>query len=184
MLTRVQIFDLIDETGLFDRLDRKAYDEMDHLAEMIRILGLPSHEFAGRGERSSEFFSFHAKNIVTLNTRDLSINEDITAHFEGDTVPVMRRRVGDKVPYFWKDKDLLVDFLNGMLQWRPEDRLTAKELLLHPWMFPMTKMIGRRTLNVPNRWDLKAFVKKDVVAKCIASGGDGVVPRKSWKSFR
>ncbi|KAL2800487.1 CMGC protein kinase [Aspergillus keveii] len=33
-----------------------------------------------------------------------------------------------------KDKEMFMDFMRGMLQWRPEDRKTAKELLQDPWL--------------------------------------------------
>lgn len=31
-------------------------------------------------------------------------------------------------------KELFLDFMRGMLQWVPEERKTAKELLQHPWL--------------------------------------------------
>lgn len=33
-----------------------------------------------------------------------------------------------------KNKDMFLVFMRGMLQWRPEDRKTAKELLEDPWL--------------------------------------------------
>lgn len=33
-----------------------------------------------------------------------------------------------------KNKDMFLDFMRGMLQWRPEDRKTAMELLEDPWL--------------------------------------------------
>lgn len=33
-----------------------------------------------------------------------------------------------------KDKRLFVDFVSKMLQWLPENRRTAKELLEDPWL--------------------------------------------------
>ena len=33
-----------------------------------------------------------------------------------------------------KDKQLFLDFVSQMLQWLPEERKTAKELLEHPWL--------------------------------------------------
>jgi serine/threonine-protein kinase SRPK3 len=33
---------------------------------------------------------------------------------------------------------MFMKFLSGMLQWRPEDRKTAKELLADPWLNKMT----------------------------------------------
>lgn len=33
-----------------------------------------------------------------------------------------------------KNKEMFLIFMRGMLQWRPEDRKTAKELLEDPWL--------------------------------------------------
>jgi len=33
-----------------------------------------------------------------------------------------------------KNKEMFIAFMRGMLQWRPEDRKTAKELLQDPWL--------------------------------------------------
>lgn len=33
-----------------------------------------------------------------------------------------------------EDKEKFLDLMKAMLQWRPEDRKTARELLEHPWL--------------------------------------------------
>lgn len=33
-----------------------------------------------------------------------------------------------------KNKEMFLSFMRGMLQWRPEDRKTAKELIEDPWL--------------------------------------------------
>lgn len=33
-----------------------------------------------------------------------------------------------------KDKKMFLEFIRGMLAWRPEDRKTAKQLLEDPWL--------------------------------------------------
>jgi serine/threonine-protein kinase SRPK3 len=33
-----------------------------------------------------------------------------------------------------KDEESFLDLRRGMLQWRPEDKKTAKQLLEHPWL--------------------------------------------------
>lgn len=33
-----------------------------------------------------------------------------------------------------QNKEMFMAFMRGMLQWRPEDRKTAKELLQDPWL--------------------------------------------------
>ncbi|GAB1209484.1 hypothetical protein APSETT445_008263 [Aspergillus pseudonomiae] len=33
-----------------------------------------------------------------------------------------------------RNKEMFIGFMRGMLQWRPEDRKTAKDLLQDPWL--------------------------------------------------
>ena len=33
-----------------------------------------------------------------------------------------------------RNKEMFLDFVKGMLAWRPEDRKTARELLQDPWL--------------------------------------------------
>ncbi len=33
-----------------------------------------------------------------------------------------------------KEKEAFLEFVRYMLRWKPEDRMTAKELLDHPWL--------------------------------------------------
>ena len=33
-----------------------------------------------------------------------------------------------------KNKEMFLNFVRGMLQWRPEDRKTARQLLKDPWL--------------------------------------------------
>ena len=33
-----------------------------------------------------------------------------------------------------ENKEMFIAFIRGMLQWRPEDRKTAKDLLQDPWL--------------------------------------------------
>jgi len=33
-----------------------------------------------------------------------------------------------------KNKEMFLNFVRGMLQWRPEDRKTARQLLQDPWL--------------------------------------------------
>jgi hypothetical protein len=42
----------------------------------------------------------------------------------------------EKLEQFLKErnKEMFLDFMRGMLQWRPEDRKTAEELLQDPWL--------------------------------------------------
>jgi len=38
-----------------------------------------------------------------------------------------------------KDKEMFLSMMKGMLQWRPEDRKTAKQLLEDPWLYTIVE---------------------------------------------
>lgn len=51
-------------------------------------------------------------------------------------VPIPETTTLEENEYFLdgENKDKFIKFVMGMLQWRPEDRKTAKELLQDPWL--------------------------------------------------
>ena len=116
---------------------RKTYMTRAHLAEVIELLGPPPLDLIQRGSRSPEFFTEDGKfglddmhqatailtpvNRLGLWNADVPIAkgpslEDSEENLEGEN-----------------KKDFMT-FLRGMLQWRPEDRKTAKKLLEDPWL--------------------------------------------------
>ena len=44
-----------------------------------------------------------------------------------------------------KNKEMFLNFVRGMLQWRPEDRKTARQLLKDPWLNGQDTVPGRST---------------------------------------
>ncbi|KAJ5623337.1 CMGC/SRPK protein kinase [Penicillium lividum] len=92
-----------------------------HLADIIGTIGAPPLDLIDRGRRSYEFF--HANGIWKV--RDVKIQrrtlEDQMTMLEGD------------------EKDMFLDFMRSMLQWRPEDRKAAAELCTHPWLNTLSR---------------------------------------------
>jgi serine/threonine protein kinase len=120
---------------------QRDYDIRAHLAEMIALLGPPPKELIDReiswnkvkwshavynsegrlSETAREFFGgpffypdgeFMHKDLISTDVRV----EDTILFLEGE------------------DKRLFLDFIRKMLQWLPEDRATARELLEDPWL--------------------------------------------------
>ncbi|KAG8630738.1 hypothetical protein KVT40_002357 [Elsinoe batatas] len=114
----VMIWDLFEGRHMFYGHDPhiNGYSTRAHLAEVIGLLGPPPLDLLRRGKRSSEFFDENGiwKAIVHL-PENVSLEQ-----FESFMA-------GEKKLAFLK-------FLRRMLQWRPEDRATAKELLDDPWL--------------------------------------------------
>ncbi|OTA94876.1 hypothetical protein M434DRAFT_394248 [Hypoxylon sp. CO27-5] len=114
----VMIWDLYEGRHLFngEDPDGKGYSTRAHLAEVIGLLGPPPVDLVKRGARSSEFFTSDGQWKAAVEVpRDASLEKSVH-YLEG------------------KEKQAFVEFVRGMLQWRPEDRKTAKQLLDDPWL--------------------------------------------------
>ena len=80
------------------------------------MLGPPPMDLLERGARSKEFFDGEGNWTAEIDTpRGLTL-EGVEENLDGEK------------------KEEFLQFVRCMLQWRPEDRWTAKELLAHPWM--------------------------------------------------
>ncbi|CAG8110889.1 unnamed protein product [Penicillium salamii] len=113
-----EVWDLFEGRHLFhgNDPDGKRYSTRAHLAEVMGVLGPPPLDLLQRGKRSHEFFTSDGKwkqDIEIPTGAGLELTENI---LDG------------------KNKKMFMAFMRGMLQWRPEDRKTAKELLQDPWL--------------------------------------------------
>ncbi|KAL5342495.1 kinase-like domain-containing protein [Aspergillus crustosus] len=113
------IWDLFEGEHLFADIFsvRGRHDAFKHLALIVALVGPPPSEFVRRSETTEQCFdstgawSAHAEEpipTVSLATRE-------------------KRLSGE-------EKDLFLAFLKSMLKWLPEERLTAKQLLEHPFL--------------------------------------------------
>ncbi|OAX82796.1 hypothetical protein ACJ72_02851 [Emergomyces africanus] len=113
----VMVWDLFEGKHMFhgNDPDGKGYSTRAHLAEVIGILGPPPLDILKRGKRSLEFFTEDGrwKHDMEIPQASLEASEEF-----------LRGR----------NKEMFLVFMRGMLQWRPEDRKTAKELLEDPWL--------------------------------------------------
>ncbi|RDW61699.1 uncharacterized protein DSM5745_10371 [Aspergillus mulundensis] len=114
------IWDLFECKHLFygNDPDGKGYSTRAHLAEVIALLGPPPLDMLQRGKRSREFF-----------TEDGTWKQDAE-------VPIPKGVSLDTSEEYLEgeNKELFLQFMRGMLQWRPEDRKTTKDLLSDPWL--------------------------------------------------
>ncbi|OQD71476.1 hypothetical protein PENPOL_c001G09681 [Penicillium polonicum] len=112
------IWDLFEGKHMFIGIEPggKGYSTRMHLAEVISILGSPPSDLLKRGERSHEFF-----------TKDGEWNNQINVP-RGMSLESSEERLSGR------NKEMFLKFMRGMLQWRPEDRKTAKQLLKDPWL--------------------------------------------------
>ncbi|KAK3292975.1 kinase domain-containing protein [Chaetomium fimeti] len=112
------IWDVFQGRHLFYGQDPtgKGYTTRAHLAEVVGLLGPPPLDLLERGVRSKEFFSENGQWVAD--------------------VPIPQGNSLENAEHFLagRNKTMFLDFVRGMLAWRPEDRKTAKELLEDPWL--------------------------------------------------
>jgi serine/threonine-protein kinase SRPK3 len=104
---------------LFERRKGNNYDkDDDHLAQMMELLGRMPKNMALSGKHSKKFFNNqgHLKRISGLNYWPLK------------KVLMEKYRIKEE------EADALSDFLVPMLEWYPEKRATAQQMLKHPWL--------------------------------------------------
>ncbi|KAE9371886.1 CMGC protein kinase [Stipitochalara longipes BDJ] len=112
------IWDLFEDKHLFygNDPDGSGYKTRAHLAEVVGLLGPPPLDLLKRGSRSKDFFdeegNWIAGILIPEDTSLKSSEENLTG----------------------EDKQQFLIFVESMLQWRPKDRKTAKQLLNNPWL--------------------------------------------------
>ncbi|MCJ1384038.1 hypothetical protein MMC17_007154 [Xylographa soralifera] len=87
-----------------------------HLAEMIALLGPPPKELLDRGAKTPDYFDENGKFLFQELIPKNFTFEELEKYLDTE------------------DKKLFIDFMKCMLQWLPEKRKTAKELVDHPWL--------------------------------------------------
>ncbi|CAG7996098.1 unnamed protein product [Penicillium nalgiovense] len=114
----VMVWGLFEGRHLFhgNDPDGKGYSTRAHLAEVMGILGPPPLDMLQRGKRSHEFFTSDGKWKHDIEIPTGVSLEQSEEFLEG------------------RNKEMFIAFMRGMLQWRPEDRKTAKDLLQDPWL--------------------------------------------------
>ncbi|RAL12337.1 putative protein kinase [Aspergillus homomorphus CBS 101889] len=112
----VGIWDLFEEHHLFDgRGPDGKHSDAQLLAEMVALLGPPPLAFLEKSPRSREYWDAQGNRIGAVNVPRASL-EDSEEYLEGE------------------NKELFMQFVRKMLQWDPEARLSARELLMDPWL--------------------------------------------------
>ncbi|KFY13968.1 hypothetical protein V492_02940 [Pseudogymnoascus sp. VKM F-4246] len=94
-----------------------------HLTELISILGPPPPELIKRDERSAEWFDGNGKWLEPDEN-------------EPERLPLLPSSglKSAEENLNGKDKELFLNFIKSMLQWEPEKRKTARDLLNVPWL--------------------------------------------------
>lgn len=107
---------MFENKHLFSARDRNGAQSNEcHLAQMVAVLGPPPVEFIRRTETSQTYFDCDGNWKPATQVPNLSL-EMSERRLEG------------------KKKSMFLQFIRKMLQWVPEKRHTAKQLLEDPWL--------------------------------------------------
>ena len=113
------IFELVTGDFLFQPEKGETFTKNDdHVAKFIQTLGKMPKNFAKRGEYYNKFFTKEGKMRRVKEIKYIPLKEILVKkyHFKEN------------------EAEALTDFLLPMLEFYPERRASAKELLRHPWL--------------------------------------------------
>jgi len=133
----------MEDRDLFTHLcdSQGNYDVGAHLGEMIVLLGPPPKELFDR-----EMSRHKVKWSHAVSNSEGRLSQTAREFFGGpffypdgefmrkDLIPTDVRLEDTILSLEGEDKLLFLDFVRKMLQWLPEGRATAKELIDDPWL--------------------------------------------------
>lgn len=102
-----------------------------HLADMIAMMGSPPPKLLKKGKRTAEFFDEDGENFPTRTT----LLANPAGLWRGE-IPVPDRTSLEECEENLEgsNKKAFLRFVRKMVQWRPEDRQTANQLLEDDWL--------------------------------------------------
>ncbi|KAL4782151.1 kinase-like domain-containing protein [Aspergillus varians] len=112
----VLVWDLFEDHHLFDgRAPSGNQSDVHLLAKMEAMLGPPPLDFLGRSSQSRKYWDFLGKWKAAVEVPHCSLEES-EEYLEGES------------------KEMFMLFIRKMLQWDPEERQSARELLSDHWL--------------------------------------------------
>ncbi|CAK0782897.1 hypothetical protein CVIRNUC_006092 [Coccomyxa viridis] len=124
------VFELATGDLLFDPRSGKDYDrDEDHLALFIELLGRMPRRVCSTGRYAKDYFNRHGE----------------LRHIKKLRFWPLERVLHEKYEFPQEEAELMADFLQPMLEYEPERRGTARDMLSHPWLkAPVSAPAGRR----------------------------------------
>lgn len=112
------IWDLFEGKHMFHGQDpeKETYMTRAHLADMVALMGPPPLDLLKRGKRTAEFFDENGQWRADIPIPERTSLEESEEYLEGS------------------NKEAFLRFMRKMIQWRPEDRWTARHLLGDEWL--------------------------------------------------
>ena len=128
---------MFENRALFDGrvLAAGHYSFEGHLREMVHYLGPPPRDLVSRSDLGDSFFDIEGMTLPRPVVSYCSVNTQIR-------VGKVRSLPSPTFKLIWEleenlsgeEQQQFLDFIKSMLCWLPEERLSARELLEHPWL--------------------------------------------------
>ncbi|KAH0593263.1 hypothetical protein MHUMG1_08985 [Metarhizium humberi] len=142
------MWNLLEDMSLFERPagDDGEYDAHVHLAQTVSLLGDPPKLVIERERLLRQ--NRLKKSILNAQGKEcMNMNEFWGGPFFDDDDSIMRKdlirreiTLADTVKHLQgDDKEQFLDFASGMLEWLPEKRRTAKQLMQHQFLESLRK---------------------------------------------
>ena len=102
-----------------------------HLADMIALMGSPPLELLKKGKRTAQFSSENGESCPTRTP----LFANLASQWRGEIpVPEPTSLEKSEENLEGSNKEAFLQFMRKMVQWRPEDRQTASQLLEDDWL--------------------------------------------------
>ena len=102
-----------------------------HIAEMVALLGVPPADFVDQSKFAERYFDTQGEPRTSDRSHHL-------IHYQGKYIGKAKMSLtsleDSEENLQGEDKRLFLEFMRKMLQWKPEARLSAAELLKDPWL--------------------------------------------------
>ncbi|KAK3177930.1 hypothetical protein OEA41_000062 [Lepraria neglecta] len=141
----VLIWNLLEKRDLFREIhsNQGKYNGQAHIAEMIALLGPPPKELVDREKEGLSWkFRPEVENFEGKPCRSASefyggpFFDSEGEFMHKDLIPDAFNMGVSVLSLERKDKEEFLKFVQKMLQWLPEKRKSAKDLLEDPWLCP------------------------------------------------
>ncbi|KAL8980327.1 MAG: hypothetical protein Q9205_004552, partial [Flavoplaca limonia] len=155
------IWDLFEGKHLFYGRDPKEgkYMTRAHLADMVALLGPPPVELLKVGKRSTEFFDKDGGWTADIPVPARTSLEESEKNLEG------------------YNKEAFLRFMRKMLQWRPELRQTASQLLEDDWLNGQSRNLRSWPLQEDFvKWHLHTQCRQRSTLREVVKGGGLTTP--------
>ncbi|KAK3073003.1 hypothetical protein LTR53_005776 [Teratosphaeriaceae sp. CCFEE 6253] len=132
------LWDMLELDHLFVGEDEEGeHNNRLHMREIVNLLGEPPSGFLRRSPQSWRLFDELGKATATVTAHvaaGFPLTPDMTGTWKAEP-PLAPSSLATRMKHTpEQSRAQILDIVSCMLRWLPEDRLTARDLLKHPWL--------------------------------------------------